>query len=165
MSKQRRLRSKKIYYVPCPSCEEGEIELCIYDRGDFDEEVCSECGDSFYATLQGDLVELDEIKKTKKEALIFVKYQQLLLIVKDVVALEDLDHQQKSYEVQMCPEDFFREVVCVVDLSDKDVDPHGMFDYITSVIIKGEDLKNFQKRDFDFAEVERLTGLQFDELC
>lgn len=164
MPKQRRLRSKKVYYVPCPSCEEGELEICVYDRGEYDEEICTECGASFYTSLQGDLVDLDEIKKTKKESLVFLKYEKLLIIVRDVVALEDLDTQQKSYEVQMCPEDFFREVVCVVDLSDKDSDPHGMFDYITSVVIKTEDLKSFQKRDFDFKEVERLTGLRFEEL-
>ena len=125
---------------------------------------CDSCGAGYYLKLTKDEVELETSEESEKHSIVFLRYGDMLLLVKDRVCEEDLDTQGIYYNERAYAEDYFTSAVGVVDLGNREADPRGLFEYITTVVIKSHDLKYFEKDHFSIEEFEKLTGLTFDEL-
>lgn len=68
----------------------------------------------------------------ENKALALLRYHNLLLIVETIYKYDNQDFEQMEYfyEWKLCPHDCISEVVAVVDLTNMDADPHGIFEFI-----------------------------------
>jgi len=166
MKKKQKLLTRISHYTSCPHCAIGDIEIDFEAREDLFlyPSYCNNCGSGYYLKLHKGEVELEGSGDTAKGALTFLKFNNMLLIVKDKVSEEDMDDQERHYSLRACPEEYFRAVVGVINLSNREADPHGLFEYITTVVIKEQDLMYFEKSQFSVEDFERITGLKFEEL-
>ena len=164
--KKQKLLTKLSHYTTCPNCALGNIAIDFDSRDDLFlyPSFCDSCGAGYYLTLSKDEVELETSGDQAKHSLVFLKCNNMLMVVKDRVCEEDLDTQEIFYCDRAYPDDYFRNTVAVVDLTDKEVDPRGLFEYITTVVIKEHDLKEFEKNRMTITDLEKLTGLPFEEL-
>lgn len=71
----------------------------------------------------------------ENKALALLRYGNLLLLVKTPYKHKEADFEtmQYFYEDKLCPHDCISEVVAVVDLTDMNADPHGIFEFIGEV--------------------------------
>ena len=68
----------------------------------------------------------------ENKALALLRYHNLLIIVETNYKYNESDFEtvEHFYESHLCPHDCISNVVAVVDLTDMDADPHGIFEFI-----------------------------------
>ena len=162
MSTKAVVITEERHFVDCPSC--GKHRFGIPTK-DFEERLyfCIECGKGLKFKREKGEVWTEEDAQSEQRTLVFLRYEDMLLVVEGVVFNGELDEEEAHYNMHLCPTTYFKTALAVVDLRDRDTDPHGMFEYITTVVVDHAQYKVFDEEEIELEELEKLTGLQFEE--
>ncbi len=122
-------------YVLCPHCEQSQSQIDHLFNGDGRDVTwgpwyCDECGCAYKGVVKGTDVFVEKSDKRKDKCLVFLKNNNVLLVVEDMYFDGELDVENKRYfyEEHTCPTNYLG-VEMVVDLNDGHTDPHGIFEF------------------------------------
>lgn len=132
---------EKHYYINCPYCSDGyhDITNLMNTNSTFTGWYCENCGGSITITTKNREVEIQKTEEKRIRILVLLKRNELYLIVKgwkhpDIDYRYGFDHHQEYYyNEHTCPTNYLREAEEIIDMNNKDTDPHGLFDYVMTV--------------------------------
>lgn len=145
---QVELISETIYRVVCPHCSKTDSQVdhlfqMAIDRGgkmEFGEWSCKSCRGAYKGIVkvseEGNKIFLEAISDTARihpryeDSLVFLRYHNMLLVIKDEWYAGDWDNREYYYNEHVCPTGFLSRVEYVIDIEEKDTDPHGIFEFI-----------------------------------
>lgn len=163
MRKQVEVITEERRFIDCPKCGKHRFGIPSKNFGERSY-FCIHCGKAINVTCENGEVFIDDSDEFENRTLVFLRYEDMLLVVEGVIFNGDLEEDDSLYNMHMCPTTYFRTALAVVDLRDRDTDPHGMFEYITTVPIRHDQFSIFDKDELELEELEELTGLRFEEL-
>ncbi len=172
------------HFINCPHCGSKSNQVShLFNDGKqhttFGPWYCDECGNAYKGKVIGKNVYIEKTDGKKDKCLTMLRKDNALIIFEDMYFNGELDLENKKYfyEEHTCPTNYLK-VDMVVDLNDGDKDPHGIFEFITTIpyidldtvedvrdlirpyIILNDDLKHAQ--NFDFTEYfKQITDSDF----
>lgn len=128
-------------HIVCPSCKMPD-KTVDHLKGQRLETMwyCDQCGKRYSFTVLPNLT-VEDLKATGEhieKALVLLRQGKVGLVVEGMIfhshsSKEDSHGHQFFYDEHTCPINFMRYVRAVVDLGSKSVDPHGIFEYVTTL--------------------------------
>lgn len=129
-------------FIRCPMCGEGEQRVDHCAKGFKSAWYCDECGGKFHIEWRApDQFILTPMKERKDNVLITLESKgPVRLLVKGLRfskpdGSEDPKHDEREeyfYNEYTCPTNLMKNVERVIDPSDGDEDPHGIFAFVKS---------------------------------
>jgi len=150
-------------FIACLECGKHRFSIPVLD---FKSTIhfCIECGSGYAIHRECGVVWIDKTEQFGHRSLVFLKYENMVLVVEGSVINGNVDDDEAFYNLQLCPTTYFKAAIAVIDVQDRDADPHGIFEHITTVVLTPEDYAIFEAEELDIEQVEKVTGLQFDEM-
>ena len=133
-----RVVTKTSTYALCPCCggDVGSIDHLTYGQYSW---YCDGCGNQIAFVLEnGQVLSAKSTGDKKIKTLDFLSNGKVGLIVEGMAFVDksgkcDLDSKEYWYNEHTCPTNYTQNILAVVDLSNGDCDPHGIFEYAGSV--------------------------------
>lgn len=129
------------HFIDCPHCYNDRYRVDHLFSPDkqvrhFGPWYCDECGGSFSGKVIGSdvFVEKHDESKRKDKCLVFLKNNNVMLVVKGMYfdGELNLENERYFYEEHTCPTNYLG-VEMVIDTDDGDTDPHGIFEFIGAI--------------------------------
>lgn len=163
--KPARINTVRIDYLVCPSCGHDKGFICTHLREEaiskktsrrFGPWYCDQCGNSINGMVQVDGSVLTEPRTSTKEdrAVLLVlpvsEDENLYLVVKGMSFIDEKKpetveeargHKRYFYEEHTCPTNYFHNTLVVISDTKRGAcdDPHGVFDYVADIQVKGNE--------------------------
>lgn len=135
-------------YVLCPCCNSklGSINHLVEGTYAW---YCDACGNRIkFKMHQGCVVDSHKTGETKEKTLVFLKRGGIGLIVEGM-SFNSENNDEYFYNEHTCPTNYLSCVVAIVDLEHGDPDPHGIFEYVTTLPwVEGFDECNFNIKPY-----------------
>jgi hypothetical protein len=143
-------------YIDCPHC--GKKDGCIdhllkNKKQSFGPWYCDSCGCAY----KGEVTSENEVfvKKTNESTsncLVFLKKDNIILLVKGICFNSDLNLENKEYfyNEYTCPTNYLKDVEKIIDIENKDDDPHGIFEFVHAI-------PYVDTEDMDYDELRQLV--------
>ncbi len=131
---------KTTTHIVCPSCNQPDKSVDHLKGQRVDTMwYCDHCGKRYEFTVLPDLT-VKELKATGEyleKAIVLLRNGSVGLVVEGMTfhcpgKRDDHSHDY-FYNEHTCPTNYMRYVCAVVDLEAKDTDPHGIFQYVTTL--------------------------------
>jgi len=121
-------------YIVCPHCNKGKTSIShlLEEKRDltFGPWFCDDCGKSFNGEIKNDEVFVEKRTRYVKDVLVFMRNGNLLIAVKGYVFDDDYKNLKYYYEEHTCPVNYFKTTEAVIDINDRNTDPHGLFRFV-----------------------------------
>jgi hypothetical protein len=128
------------HFIECPYCHNSKnrIDHLFNEEG---KEIswgywyCDECGGGYKGIVKGKEVFIEKTIKRKDDSIIFLKNGNILLAIKGMYfnGNHDIENDRYFYEEHTCPINYLKNVEMIINLEDDNIDPHGIFKFITSI--------------------------------
>ena len=141
--------TETIKYVLCPCCEKKVGSINHLNTGTYGW-YCDGCGNKVQFIMQnGSVVSSQKTGETKEKTLVFLKSGDIGLVVEGMSFNGEQQNDEYFYNEHTCPTNYLSRVVTIVDLEHNDCDPHGIFEYVTTLPwVEGFDECNFNTRPY-----------------
>jgi len=129
--------SKTKQYVACPHCGDDthSISHLLGENTTFGSWYCDSCGHSFGGKIENGRVFIKKEDKTKYKNFVILRHDKVILVVEGMHFEPKInyDTQRYLYDEHTCPTNYMKHVKIVMDLETLDTDPHGIFEYVTTI--------------------------------
>jgi len=128
--------SETLHYIICPHCEKFRNRIChLFGKKNYQWGIwyCEECGGGYKGTVDGTDVYVEKVEKRKDNALVFLKFDNILLAVKGMYFDKNLNFLKYFYEEHTCPINYLKSAELIIDLHYENTDPHGLFEFVGAI--------------------------------
>lgn len=136
------------HFILCPHCGNSKhaVDHLFSDDKEktFGRWFCNECGGGFTGKVKGMDVFVEKDKNRKDKCIVFMRNGNILLVIEGMYfdGEFDIDHQKYYYEEHTCPTNYLLDVLYVINLEDGDLDPHGIFKFVSAIALKDIELND-----------------------
>jgi len=129
-------------HIVCPSCNKpaGTIDHFLEFTYPVDTRwYCDHCREqySFVVTKQNNELVVSDLKLTGNKmgkCLVLLKNNDIGLVVEGLYFNNEFDsNHEYFYNEHTCPVNYLKDIKEIFDLKNKDYDPHGIFQYVTTL--------------------------------
>ena len=128
------------HFIECPHCgfSKSRIDHLFTKENksiNFGPWYCDECGKAYKGEVVGRDVFVEKIKdKRKDKCIVFLKNSNVLIAVKSYYYNGKIENENfmNFYNEHTCPTNYLG-VEMVVDLNKNEIDPHGIFEFVSAV--------------------------------
>ena len=147
-----KIQTREERYFPCPECGQHDFGVThLTDGSSAGPWYCDECGAGWMLRIDGAEISVERASDRRVRTLVLLERGDLRLVVKGVRLEPDRDaspdelwaRDRYFYEQHTCPINFLRDAVVV--MMPEDVDPHGAFSYVGTVVAEGDLLRRLQE--------------------
>lgn len=125
-------------YIVCPHCKEDKTLVShLFQEAErwktFGTWYCDKCGGSYKGCLKNGQVYVEKLTQTYKRTCVFLKKDNMILIVKGGQHSNLENNDRYFYEEHTCPTNYLKSVEVIVDTNRENTDPHGIFEYLGTI--------------------------------
>lgn len=133
------------YSFKCPWCNEAKFSIThlMGENTNWGPWFCDNCGQSCMGKVKDKEVFIEKRHDRKLEKYyVFLKHDDMLIIVEG--RHDGTDNLPYLYDSHTCPTNYLKNIITIVDLKNKDIDPHGIFEYITAIPTKNLNIEQLE---------------------
>ena len=124
-------------YVVCPKC--GKPAGTVDHLRGYEHDLmwyCEHCGCryAFSLTEDGTVTAVVDTGERTDKTVVLLKAGDIVLVVEGTLHTPgDSSHDAYFYNTHTCPTNYLKSVKAIIDLKNKDTDPHGIFEYVATL--------------------------------
>lgn len=150
---------KIINYAICPFC--GETTSSVDHLLQETTETlwyCDKCGGRYGLKFENGKMFICKTDERKDKTLVFLQAGYIVLIVEGLnLSGIGTENNAYYYNEHTCPTNYMKDVIKVIDLRNRDTDPHGIFEYKKTV--------PYDKRIEDCDDIETIESIFKNDLA
>jgi transcription elongation factor Elf1 len=134
--KEVRPIKETIFYSVCPNCNKKGSSINHLIKENIETKwFCDNCGIQYNLKIENGKMFTSKTDNYKIKTLVMLKNNNIALIVEGMCFYENKGccDDDYFYNEHTCPVNYMRNVKMVIDLKNLDNDPHGIFEYVTTV--------------------------------
>jgi ribosomal protein L37AE/L43A len=129
-------------YIVCPACHQPDQSIDHLEGKGVTMWYCRKCGVRYaFKYDSGEVTDLGLTGERIEKRLVLLRRDNIGLVVVGrclpaAAAADNSDptgHHAYYYNEHTCPVNYMRDAKAVIDLDKKDTDPHGIFEYVTTL--------------------------------